>query len=78
MNDSELKDSFRRTIKLYTEMTLSGVENLKERLRQERPEEGYKTLEQVKPHTLAWLKTMKEFCNLFDIPIKDHLKEVLN
>jgi len=71
------KTRWEKIVELYTEATQPNIDELKEILKQEKPEGGYKTKNDIKPDTLERLKSLKEFCDLFGIPFKEHFKDVL-
>jgi hypothetical protein len=75
--NNEHNNRWSNIVALYTEMTMPKINELKERLILERPEGGYKTKNDINPDTLAYIKSLKEFCDIFDIPIREHLKSVL-
>lgn len=68
------KDSWKNIVKYYTEIIQPSIDELQEILKRERTEGGYKTLDDIKPETLARIKTLKEFC---DIPLLEQLKQVM-
>ncbi len=71
------KTDWKTIVESYTQELQPGIKELQEILKRERPEGGYKTLDDVQPETLARIKNLKEFCNFFDIPLLDQLKQVM-
>jgi hypothetical protein len=71
------KDSWKQIVESYTEIIQPSINELKETLKREKPEGGYKSLDDIKPETLKWLKSLKEFCDIFGISFKEQLKDVM-
>jgi dTDP-D-glucose 4,6-dehydratase len=51
------KTNWKKIVELYTEATKPNIDKLKEILKQEKPEGGYKTKNDIKPDTLEKLKS---------------------
>jgi len=71
------KTDWKTIVESYTEASQPAIKELQEILKRERPEGGYKTLDDIQPETLARLKSLKEFCDIFDIPLLEQLKQVM-
>jgi hypothetical protein len=71
------KENWKKIVESYTEIIQPGIDELKERLKSEKPEKGYKSIDDIQPETLERLKSLKEFCDIFGIPFKEHFKDVL-
>jgi hypothetical protein len=71
------KTDWKTIVESYTQELQPRIKELQELIKKERPEGGYKTLDDVQPETLARIKNLKEFCNFFDIPLLEQLKQVM-
>ena len=71
------KTDWKTIVESYTDVIQPQIKELQEIIKRERPEGGYKTLDDIKPETLEKLKSLKEFCNIFDIPLLEQLKQVM-
>ena len=67
------KTDWKTIVESYTVAIQPQIKELQEILKKERPEGGYKTLDDIKPETLERLKSLKEFCNIFDISLLEQV-----
>jgi hypothetical protein len=71
------KTDWKTIVESHTQELQPRIKELQELIKKERPEGGYKTLDDIQPETLAKINCLKENCNIFDIPLLEQLKQVM-